>query len=399
MVGIQADELREFREEVRNWIADNFPISLRHKLNPMSREALAYPDADQEAWRNAMGAKGWGTPVWPKEFGAAGLTPVNASIIQQELARAGAYNPIGGIGVMMLGPILLEYGTKAQQDQHLPPIVRGDFQWCQGFSEPGAGSDLASLQTKADDKGDHFLINGQKVWTSGAQWARWCFCLVRTDTAKKHGGISFVLIDMATPGLEVRPIKLISGNSSFCEMFFTDVNVPKNQLVGPLNAGWTIAKRLLQHERSGLAGIANASPTRPLEELAKKYVGVDGEGKIACADLRTRIIMNQMDARVFQQTALRAAAEAKGSANPSAASSIMKNAGTRLAQQRAELVIEILSYQGLGWEGEGFADDELTAARDWLFGKATTIYGGSQEIQNNIISKRILGLPDQARAK
>jgi len=399
MADQDTNDLDQFQAEVRSWIAENFPASLRDKPNPMSREALAFPDADQEAWRLAMADKGWGTPTWSKEYGAAGLSKAHARIIQEELAHAGAYNPIGGMGVMMFGPTLMEYGTKAQLDQHIPPIVRGEFQWCQGFSEPGAGSDLVSLQTKAEDKGDHFLVNGQKIWTSGAQWARWCFCLVRTDPTRKYDGISLVLFPMDAPGVEVRPIQLIGGNSSFCELFMTDLKVPKDQLVGPLNHGWTIAKRLLQHERNGLSGPAYAPSGRPLVELAREHIGVDADGQIADADLRRRIIHNDMERRVFEQTAQRAAAEAKGNAGPSAASSIMKNTSTRIAQQRAELAIEILGYRGLGWEGDNFEPAELAITRDWLSGKASTIYGGSQEIQNNIIAKRILRLPDPIAAK
>jgi alkylation response protein AidB-like acyl-CoA dehydrogenase len=401
MADFGGSDLEAFRTEVRDWISANFPASLKGKANPMMREVRAKPSADQEAWRKAMGEKGWGTPTWPKEYGAAGLNAAQARVIQQELGRAGAYNPIGGMGVMMFGPTLLEYGNEAQKRQHIPAIVKGDLQWCQGFSEPGAGSDLASLQTKAEDKGDHFLVNGQKIWTSGAQFADWCFCLVRTDTSKKHEGISFVLIPMHQSGVEVRPIKLISGNSPFCETFFSDVKVPKDQLVGPLNGGWSIAKRLLQHERSGLSGAGGGmfGQTKPLEQLAKEYVGTDDKGRIADSDLRTRVVQNLIDARAFQQTAFRAMAEAKGNSSPSAATSIMKNAGTRIFQDRAELTLEIMGHQGLGWEGEGFAPEELTAVRGWLGGKATTIYGGSQEIQSNIISKRILGLPDLTQSK
>jgi alkylation response protein AidB-like acyl-CoA dehydrogenase len=301
---------------------------------------------------------------------------------------------------MMFGPTLLEYGTEAQKQDHIPPICRGEIQWCQGFSEPGAGSDLASLQTKAEDKGDHFIINGQKIWTSGAQWADWCFCLVRTDTSKKHEGISFVLFTMHQPGVEVRPIPLIAGNSPFCETFFTDARAEKKDLVGPLNGGWSIAKRLLQHERSGLSGAGpGLGGGRTLDALAKEYVGVDEQGRIADSDLRSRVVTNLMNWRAFQQTAMRAMAESKGNSGPSAATSIMKNAGTWLMQERAELTLEIMGSQGLGWEGEGFSKEELTAVRSWLGGKATTIYGGSQEVQSNIISKRILGLPDLTQSK
>ena len=398
MADFGGSDLDAFRAEAREWIEANFPASLKGRPNPMMREERSKPSEDQEKWRKAMGEKGWGVPTWPAAYGGGGLSGAHARVIQQELGRAGAYNPIGGMGVMMFGPTLLEYGTEEQKQEHIPPIVRGDLQWCQGFSEPGAGSDLASLQCKAEDKGDHFIINGQKIWTSGAQFADWCFCLVRTDTSKKHEGISFVLFTMHQPGVEVRPIPLIAGNSPFCETFFTDARAEKKNLVGPLNGGWTIAKRLLQHERSGLSGAGGGGgfgmAVKPLPKLAKDYVGVDEKGRLADSDLRTRIIMNEMDGRAFQQTAVRAMMEAKGNSGPSAATSIMKNAGTRWMQDKAELTLEIMGHQGLGWEGGEFTPEELGAVRGWLGGKATTIYGGSQEVQNNIISKRILGLPD-----
>jgi alkylation response protein AidB-like acyl-CoA dehydrogenase len=396
MADFGGTDLEAFRTEARDWIAANFPAALKGRGNMMMREERAEPDADQEAWRKAMGDKGWGVPTWPAAYGGGGLEPAQARIVQQELNKAGAYNPIGGMGVMMFGPTLLEYGAEAQKQEHIPPIVRGEIAWCQGFSEPGAGSDLASLQTKAVDKGDHFEINGQKIWTSGAQYADWCFCLVRTDTSKKHEGISFVLFTMHQPGVEVRPIPLIAGSSPFCETFFTDARAEKKDLVGPLNGGWTIAKRLLQHERSGLTGAGGGmgGGGKPLEQLAKDYLGVDDKGRIADSDLRTRLVTNAINWRAFQQTAIRAMMESKGNAGPSSATSIMKNAGTQLIQERQEMTLEIMGHQGLGWEGEDFTKDELEAVRGWLFGKAFTIFGGSQEVQSNIVSKRILGLPD-----
>ena len=395
MADFGGSDLDAFRTEARDWIEANFPKSLKGKGGMMMREERSEPTPDMDAWRKAMGEKGWGVPTWPTQYGGGGLTPAHGRIIQQELGRVGAYNPIGGMGVMMFGPTLLEYGTEAQKQQHIPPIVKGELQWCQGFSEPGAGSDLASLQTRAEDKGDHYIVNGQKIWTSGAQWAQWCFCLVRTDTTKKHEGISFVLFPMDVPGVEVRPIPLIAGNSPFCETFLTDVRVEKDQVVGPVNGGWTVAKRLLQHERSGLSGAGGGGGGgRSLVKLAKDYVGTDEAGRLADTDLRTRVIMNEIDGRAFQLTAMRAMAESKANSGPSAATSIMKNADTRWMQDRAELTIELMGHQGLGWEGDDFTPEELGAVRSWLGGKATTIYGGSQEVQNNIISKRILGLPD-----
>jgi alkylation response protein AidB-like acyl-CoA dehydrogenase len=388
-------DLDTFRTEARDWLKANFPPALKGRGGLMAQEGASPQGGDYEAWRKAMGEKGWGVPTWPTQYGGGGLTPQQARVLQQEMGKIGAWNPIGGMGVMMFGPTLLEYGNDEQKRRHIPPIVKADLRWCQGFSEPGAGSDLASLQTRCEDKGDHWLINGQKIWTSGAQWADWCFCLVRTDTTKKHEGISFILIDMRTPGVETRPIRLISGNSPFCETFFTDVKVPKENLVGPLGGGWSIAKRLLQHERSNLTGGGGfGAPRQTLPDMAKSYVGADAQGRIDDTELRLRITQNEMESRAFQLTALRSMAESKSNQGPTAATSIMKNAGTKIYQDRAELTLEVMGNKGLGWEGEGFTSDELQAVRGWLGGKATTIYGGSFEVQNNIISKRILGLPD-----
>ena len=327
-------ELDAFRIEAREWLEANFPKSLRGQGLPM--EGPEERSADRDAWKTAMGEKGWGTPTWPKAYGGGGLSRDQAKILAEEMNRIGAHNPIGGMGVVMFGPTLLEYGNEEQKRRHIPPIVKGELRWCQGFSEPGSGSDLASLQTKAVDMGDHFLVSGQKIWTSGAHLADWCFCLTRTDPSKKHEGISFLLIDMKTPGVEPRPILLINGTTPFCETFFTDVKVPKENLVGPLNGGWTIAKRLLQHERQGISGAGQLTPGAqagsvggpPLEELAKSYVGVDEDGRVADPDLRRRITEHLMEARAFQLTGLRAVHESKSNQGPSAVSSILKNVGS-----------------------------------------------------------------------
>jgi alkylation response protein AidB-like acyl-CoA dehydrogenase len=387
-------DIDAFRADAKAWLEANFPASLKGKSAMAYIEDESPDDADIKAWTKAMGDKGWGVPTWPQAYGGGGLSQAEARVLQQEMN--------GGMGTMMFGPTLLEYGNEEQKQKHIRAIAKQEVRWCQGFSEPGAGSDLASLSTKAEDKGDHFLVNGSKIWTSGGQWADMCFCLVRTDTTKKHEGISFLLIDMHDPGVEVRPIRLIAGASPFCETFFTDVKVPKENLVGPLNGGWTIAKRLLQHERSGIGGGGNGggggnnifgvggSPA----SAAKSYVGVDDKGRIDDPDLRSRIIGHEMDAKAFQLTAFRMMAESKSNQGPSATTSIMKNAGTKVGQDRAELLLEVMGTQGLGWEGDEFTSNELSTVRGWLGGKATTIFGGSQEIQSNIISKRILGLPD-----
>ena len=391
-------DLEGFRTQAREWLEANFPKSLGKDVEAQQTALMSpeKPAGDLALWKERIGAKGWGTPTWPAAYGGGGLSPAEARVLAQEMAAIGAVNPIGGMGVGMFGPTLLEYGTEEQKKKYIPDIVTGKIRWCQGFSEPGAGSDLASLQTKAEDKGDYWLVNGSKIWTSGGQYADMIFCLVRTDFTKKHEGISFVVFEMHQPGVEVRPIKLIAGNSPFCETFFTDVKVPKENLVGPLNGGWTVAKRLLQHERSGMNGSRGATGARPdaLGVVAKKYVGADEQGRLADSDLRTRIVMNEIDQRALQQTVRRAALEAKGNSGPSAATSIMKNANMKVAQDRAELTLEFMGHQGLGWDGAEFTEEERTAVRSWLSGKAGSIYGGSNEVQNNIISKRILGLPD-----
>jgi alkylation response protein AidB-like acyl-CoA dehydrogenase len=392
-----ADATDDFRKEVRAWLEANFPPSLKGKDNALaSVEGPTQESPEATAWRKAMGEKGWGTPTWPKEYGGGGLSRAEARVLQQEMARVGAWNPIGGMGVMMFGPTLLEYGNEEQKREHIPGITKGEVRWCQGYSEPNAGSDLANLQTFAEDKGDHYLVNGQKTWTSGGQWADKCFCLVRTDKSDKHKGISFLLIDMTAPGVEVKPIKMISGMSPFCETFFTNVKVPKENLVGKEGEGWTIGKRLLQHERTNLSGGGSRlQPTGPsLADLAKQFAGVDAEGRIADRDLRARIAKFEMDWRAFLLTAMRVQAESKEGGGVSVVSSILKTMGTKLGQERAELMIEIRGLEGLGWEGEGFTPEELHSVRAWLFGKATTIYGGSTEVQNNVIAKRILGMLD-----
>ena len=390
-----------FRVEARDWLEANFPQGLKGDIEGQQAAVQGYgaPKGDHAVWKQRMAEKGWGAPTWPKTYGGGGLSSAEARVLAEEMGRIGAVNPIGGMGIGMFGPTLLEYGTETQKQDHIPPIVRGKVRWCQGFSEPGAGSDLASLQTKAEDKGDHWIVNGQKIWTSGAQYADMCFCLVRTDTTKKHEGISFVLIDMKAPGVEARPIKLIAGNSPFCETFFTDVTVPKANLVGPLNGGWSIAKRLLQFERNGMGNRHNGPAPAAVSDTAKRYLGLDATGRLADRDLRIRITEHEMEQRMVQQTTRRAAAEAKSNQGPSAATSIMKNASMKVGQDRSELLLEVMGSQGLGWDGEGYQSEEKATVRGWLSGKAFSIFGGSAEIQNNIISKRILGLPELTQGR
>ncbi|HEX5378260.1 MAG TPA: acyl-CoA dehydrogenase family protein [Phenylobacterium sp.] len=392
-------ELEDFRAEARTWIEANFPAALKGKAALAAAE-ISTPNPDLAAWRKAIGAKGWATPTWPTEYGGGGLSPQQARVLSQEMAKVGAFNPLMfGMGVTMIGPTILDYGTEDQKRKHIPPIVRGEVQWCVGYSEPNAGSDLASLQMKAEDAGDHWVINGQKTWTSGAQYSDWCGALVRTDfTVKKHDGISFMLINMRQPAIEPRPIALIAGASPFCETFFTNARAEKDALLGELNHGWTVGKRLLQHERASQTGAPAGGRATPLQDIAKRYMEVDADGRLADTDLRTRLTRHLMDAKVHGLTLARAAAESKGASGATNAASVLKNSATNVAQTRAELTLEIMGGQGLGWTGDGFAAEEIEAVRGWLSGKAMSIYGGSVEIQNNIISKRILGLPDNTQS-
>ena len=392
-------ELEDFRGEARAWIEANFPKSLAGK-GAVAMSERQGQSADLAQWRKAIGAKGWATPTWAAQYGGGGLSGLQARVLQQEMGKAGAFNPLlFGMGVTMIGPTILDYGSEAQKAQHIPPIVRGEVQWCVGYSEPNAGSDLASLQTKAVDAGDHWTINGQKTWTSGAQYSDWCGLLTRTDpTARKHDGISFMLVDMKQPGIETRPIALIAGASPFCETFFTDAVAPKEALLGQLNVGWTVGKRLLQHERASQTGAIGGGRAVPLNQIAKRYVAVDAEGRIEDQDLRTRLVRHEMDARIHGLTLARVVAESKEANGATNGASVLKNSATHVAQNRAELTLEIMGGQGLGWEGEDFTRDEIETVRGWLAGKAMSIYGGSSEIQNNIISKRILGLPDNTQS-
>ena len=392
------NEQHSFRAEVKQWIAENFPRTLAGQ-NPATVGYAPALEADHELWRQRLAEKGWGAPTWPKEYGGAGFSQKEERIITDELSDADAFNPIPTIalmGVTMVGPTILDYGTEEQKKKHLIPIARGEVTWCLGLSEPGAGSDLASLRTRAEDNGDYYLINGSKIWTSGAHHSNWCGAVVRTDPdAKKRNGISFVMLPMDQEGVEPRPLKLISGASAFCETFFTDAVADKSDVLGDLNDGWSVVKRLLQHERQSQIGARTAgAKSERVQDIAKRYVGLDDSGKLADADLRQRLADHLMDRQSHALTLGRIAAEAKGNVEVSAASSILKNSATHVSQTRADLILEIMGDQGLGWEGDAFDPNELETVRSWLYGMAASIAGGSFEIQYNIISKNILGLPE-----
>ncbi|WP_260482391.1 acyl-CoA dehydrogenase family protein [Sphingomicrobium flavum] len=382
-------DLDTFRAETRAWLEANCPAGMR---TPMKGEKdicwggrhFTFQSEAQKQWLERMGAKGWTVPDWPADYGGGGLSPEQTKILKQEMKALGCRSPLTSFGISMLGPALLKYGTEEQKHRFLPPIARGEIRWCQGYSEPGAGSDLAGLATKAEDQGDHYLVNGQKVWTSYADEADWIFCLVRTSKESKHGGISFILFDMESEGVSTKPIKLISGYSPFCETFFDDVKVPKDQLIYEENKGWTVAKYLLGHEREmisgmGLGGDAGSS-------LLSHAIGDQGD-PILAADLARF----DVDALAFQAMSEAFIDKLKaGEAHP-AEPSMMKYVGTELNKRRHELVMQGGGSDALEWESE--ASREGKKAREWLRTKANSIEGGTSEIQLGIVAKHILNLP------
>jgi acyl-CoA dehydrogenase len=376
-----ADDLDAFRSETRVWLEANCPPEMREPIRSEDdycwggRKWTFKSDA-QKRWLEVMAERGWTVPDWPRDYGGGGLSAGEALVLKEEMARIGARPPLASFGISMLGPALLKFGSEEQKRRFLPEIARGEIRWCQGYSEPGAGSDLAGLQTKAEEKGDHWLVNGQKVWTSYADQADWIFCLVRTSSESKQGGISFLLFDMETLGVSTRPILLISGNSPFCETFFDDVKVPKDQVVGEVNKGWDVAKYLLGHEREMISGM-----------------GLGGGGSLGAAMkpadplLRADIAAFDVDSLAFQAMSERFLAMWKaGEAHPAMAS-VMKYAGTELNKRRNALVMAAGGSDALA------VGDGGKPARDWLRSKGNSIEGGTSEIQLNIVAKHILQLP------
>ncbi|MBB4375137.1 acyl-CoA dehydrogenase [Bradyrhizobium sp. cir1] len=383
-----------FRQETRAWLDTNCPPEMRQPVRSKDDVVLGgrravYKDPAQQLWLDRMAEKGWTAPEWPRSYGGGGLSPEEAKILQSEMGRLGCRNPLSSFSLSTLGPTLLKYGTEEQKREHLPRMARGEIFWCQGYSEPGAGSDLASLATRAEDHGDHFLVNGQKIWTSDADKADWIYCLVRTDTSNKHNGISFLLFDMETPGVSVKPIRLISGYSPFCETFFDNVKVPKKNLVGELNKGWDVAKYLLSHERESLSDLSAGQLS--LGQIAKRAVGTEADGRLDDPVLRARIALFEVRALAFRAMSERFVDELKHERAPPHQASVMKYLGTELNKQRHELMMDAEGSDALEWESDrsrGGAN-----ARAWLRTKANSIEGGTSEVQLNIIAKRILQLP------
>jgi alkylation response protein AidB-like acyl-CoA dehydrogenase len=387
-----------FRAETRAWLAENCPPGARGP-GPISNGSskIKIEDKDTLLWLDRMIERGWTVPTWPTEYGGGGLGKDEYVILLEEMGAIGARPALSSFGTSMIGPTLLEVGTEEQKQRHLPRIARAEVEWCQGYSEPGSGSDLASLRTRAEDCGDHFEINGQKIWTSGAHNADWMFILVRTDPdAPKHEGISFMLLPMDQPGVTVKPIALISGESRFNETFFDNAIAGKDDLVGELNKGWTVGKRLLQHERSGMeslvSGSAGGGPVG-LVAAAKRSLGEGDDGCIADGSWRERVLAYEMNNRVFRLAQRRAVEESEGG-TPGPVTSIFKVYGSELQQDYYDIMTRLRGYRGFGWDVDNFSAEELETTRQWLYYRAGSIYSGSNEIQRNIIAKRVLGLPD-----
>ncbi|HEU4877595.1 MAG TPA: acyl-CoA dehydrogenase family protein [Sphingomicrobium sp.] len=380
-------DLEDFRAETRAWLEANCPAEMRE---PMRSEKDAcwggrrfvFQSPAQKQWLEVMAARGWTVPDWPKEYGGGGLTAAETKILKEEMAAIGARSPLTSFGISMLGPALLKFGTEEQKKHYLGQIARGEIRWCQGYSEPGAGSDLAGLQTRAEDKGDHYVVNGQKVWTSYADEADWIFCLVRTSTGSKHGGISFILFDMESPGVTTKPILLISGNSPFCETFFDDVKVPKDQVVGEVNKGWDVAKYLLGHEREMISGMGLGGERQALGAAV---------GPIDDPLLRAEIAAFDVDALAFAAMSERFIDQLKAGESHPAFPSVMKYAGTELNKRRHELIMAAGGSDALEWESDRSGGGKRP--RDWLRTKANSIEGGTSEIQLGIVAKHILRLP------
>lgn len=397
------DETEAFRAEVRAWLQANCPPSMRRPIVPeemvWSGSRLQFRTEDQRLWFERMRDRGWFAPGWPVEYGGGGLDPRRQRVLEQEMARLGCRQPQYNLGVWMLGPVLLEFGTEAQKREHLIPMMQGRTRWCQGFSEPNAGSDLASLRTSArhvhDEEGEAYIVNGSKIWTSYGDQSDWMYALVRTDAgARKQEGISFLLIDMSLPGVSVKPIELISGKSSFCEVFFDDVRVPARHLVGPRGGGWTVAKQLLQHERAAMSKFTEGSaPSHDALALARACL-VDEDGAPREPVLRDGLARLLMDEQAFSLTHRRVKEMALAGQDVSGPAAIMKLVQTEQEAEKYEFLTQLMGQRALGWEGGEFTREELEVCRAWLLSKTYTIAGGSSEVQLNIIAKRVLGLPE-----
>jgi alkylation response protein AidB-like acyl-CoA dehydrogenase len=390
--------IEQFRQATRQWLEANCPPSLRTPTPDgeivWGGRQVDFPSEDARLWFERMRDKGWFCPQWPSEYGGGGLSAEYNTVLESELRRLKCRPAQINLGIWMLGPVLLEFGSEAQKQALLPPMCRGEVRWCQGFSEPNAGSDLASLKTSAVVDGDDFVINGTKIWTSYGDKSDWMYALVRTDPkAPKHQGISLIVLDMKSPGVSVSPIDLISGKSAFCQVFFDNVRVPQSQLIGPLNGGWNLGKSLLQHERKAMSKFGEFSlPTHfHLLPLIERYLP-DSQAPADQA-LRARAQACAMNEHAYNLTVQRMGEEARAGLDISAIMAIMKLVHTEQERDKFEILLDALGYRALGVEGEPFSSQELAITRGWLNSYALTISGGSSEVQLNVIAKRVLNLP------
>lgn len=396
----------EFREQFVAWLEDNAPRSLWHTVSTPFQghwggRKAGFPSEDHKLWFERCLPLGWTAPTWPREYGGGGMSIECHREFRRELSARGLPLPLVGFGLTMIGPILLAEGNDEQKAFHLPKIVRGDLRWCQGYSEPGAGSDLANLRCRAVRDGDEYVVDGQKIWTSHAELSDWIFCLVRTNSeGRKQSGITFLLMDMTSPGITVRPIELISGSSPFCEVFFEGVRAPVSNVVGTVDEGWAVAKALLAHERSMVGESVAAGGARPeilhgytLREHAKERIGLDAEGRLRDPLVRDKIAANEMEMEAMKLLVRRINDRIRVGAHPGPESSILKLVGTELNQERWELAVELLGMDGLGWGGDAFSERDVAMTRHLFRSRGNTIEGGSSEVQRNIVARRVLRLP------
>jgi alkylation response protein AidB-like acyl-CoA dehydrogenase len=377
-------EENAFREEVRRFVAEKLPDGIRDKV----MNGVHLNREEHVLWQRTLHARDWGGVGWPKEFGGPGWTPTEQYIFEEECAAAGAPRLIS-FGLKMIAPVLMAFGTPAQQQRFLPKIMSAEEWWCQGYSEPGSGSDLASVKTRAVREGDHYIVNGQKTWTTLGQYADWIFCLVRTDpAAKKQSGISFLLIDMKTPGVTVRPIITLDGAHEVNEVWLEEVKVPVENLIGEENKGWTYAKFLLGHERTNIAGIGIAK-----RELARLKRIAAAEGKLAQPLFAARVAQVEIDLMALEITNLRVLSTERENKAPGPEASILKIKGTEIQQAISELMMQAVGAYALPFRQTGIGPDyAANLGTGYCNLRKLSIFGGSNEIQKNIISQMIMGL-------
>ncbi|MCP8690411.1 acyl-CoA dehydrogenase family protein [Marinobacterium sedimentorum] len=394
--------LETFRTQTRAWLEANCPASLRGPAAAgelvWGGSRIEFDNEDQRLWFERMRDRNWFCPAWPEAYGGGGLAPEEVAVLEQELKRLRCRPPQINLGIWMLGPVLLEYGTEEQKQRLLTPMTRGEVRWCQGFSEPNAGSDLANIRTTARDQGDHFVVDGSKIWTSYGDQSDWMYALVRTDNSgSKQAGISLLVLDMHAEGVQARPIDLISGKSSFCEVFFDSVKVSKDNLIGPLNGGWTLAKKLLQHERSAMSKFGEFSlPTHfDLMAILRDYLPVAKTASEVVLEARAQACA--LDEQAYNLTVQRMGEAARAGQDVGGIASIMKLVHTEQEKTKFEILVDAMGHRALGWDGDEFSSQELAISKAWLMSYTQTIAGGSSEVQLNVIAKRVLQLPDASK--